>query len=481
MRTFPSALFALFVGLFSASAATFYAAPGAAGNGNGTQASPFNSLSDAIAAAGAGDTILVAGSTYAVNGDADTMLIPPGKDGLTIRYEDSETGRLPVVVSDTYVTDGWRNTIVSNASENVTISGFAFSFGPTSIGKQNVGSAKLIVTDAPYFTIDNCEFFCTGRPGYQGSGVNGIIFCGKDAPNTKGNATNLLVQNCYFHDLVGNRGDYGRDPIVAYHNATIRNSVFENTWGVLLAANNGQIKNFTFVSNVVTVANFIQNNMSYHRLSNGNSAAGALFHSGYRGMGSAEIAYNIFLGNGNAECGLFNKFRFDGFSGNLSFHHNTVRDFGYVWGYYDKTKSTGTADTKRTVFTLYDNILVLTADGVLFRDEGNNNERIFGPFFTKPGSFFKNNALTTPYTTFAGAATEDPTFDPSDLVFADNLDLSSAPAFRDTSDRTSPDYYLLRTCDEPWVTLNAKADAEPAYIGAIEPLFVPMSTLVLIR
>ena len=307
MRSIIHILFASLACLLPASAATFYAAPGATSNGDGTSASPFNSLSAAIAAAGSGDTILVTGTTYAVNGDADTMLIPPGKDGLTIRYDSAGTGRLPVIVSDTYVVDGYRNSIVSNASENVTISGFAFSFGPTSIGKQNVGSAKLIITDAPYFTLDNCEFFCTGTPGYGGSGVNGIVFCGHDAPNTKGNATHLLVQNCYFHNLVGNRGDYGRDPIAVYHNATIRNSVFENTWGVVLAANNGQFKNFTFVSNVVKVANFIQNNMSYHKLSNGNSAAGALFHSAYRGMGGgAEIAFNVFLGNGNAECGLFN-------------------------------------------------------------------------------------------------------------------------------------------------------------------------------
>ena len=477
MHSIVPALFASFACLLSATAATFYAAPGAASNGNGTQASPFNSLSAAIAAAGAGDTILVTGTTYAINSDADTMLIPPGKDGLTIRYVASETGRLPVVVSSTYVTDGGRSSIVSNASENVTIAGFAFSFGPNSIGKDKVATVKLIVTDAPYFTIDNCEFFCTGTPGYQGSGVNGIIFCGHDAPKTKEKATHLLVQNCYFHNLIGTRGEYGRDPIAAYDDATIRNCVFD-TWGVVLSAKSGQFKNFTFVSNVVKVANFIQSNMSYHRLSNGNKASGALFHSAYDGMGSAEIAYNVFLGNGNAECGLFNKYRFEGFSGNISFHHNTVRDFGYVWGYYDKTASTS---TKRTVLTVYDNILMLTADGILIRDEGFKNESINGPFFAKPGSFFKNNALTTPYTTFSGAATEDATFDPSDLVFADNLNLTAVPAFRNTSDRTSPDYYRLRTSDEPWVYLNAKADVEPAYIGAIEPFYVPMKTVIFFR
>ncbi len=469
--------------ILSASATTFYADCGAATNGDGSESSPFNTLADAIDAASPGDTILVTGTTYAINSDADTMLIPPGKDGLTIRYAASETGRLPVVVSSTYVADGWRDSIVSNASENVTISGFAFSFGPNSIGKQNVGSVKLIVTDAPYFTIDNCEFFCTGTPGYQGSGVNGIIFCGHDAPKTKETATHLLVQNCYFHDLVGTRGEYGRDPIAAHNDATIRNCVFENTWGVVLSAQSGKFTNFTFVSNVVTVANFIQDNMSYHRLSNCNKATGALFHSAYDGMGSAEIAFNVFFGNGDAECGLFNKFRFDGFAGNISFHHNTVRDFGYVWGYYDKKAYDGTSNTnpKRTVLTLYDNILMLTADGVLFRDEGFKNESINGPFFAKPGSFFRNNALTTPYTTFAGAATADATYDPSDLVIADNLDLSAVPAFRDTTDRTSPDYYRLRTSAAPWVVQNAKADATPAYLGAVEPFYVPMRTTILLQ
>lgn len=444
-------------------------------SGDGSLSSPYRTMREGILAAGAGDTILVTGTTYAINSNADTMQIPPGKDGLTIRYDSGGTGRLPVVISDTYVVDGWRDSIVSNASENVTISGFAFSFGRESIGKQNVGSVKLIVTDAPYFTLDNCEFFCTGTPGYGGSGSGGIVFCGNDAPNTKGNATHLLVQNCYFHNLVGSRGDIARDPIAAYHDATIRNCFFENTWGVVLSANNGQISNFTFVSNVVKVANFIQNNMSYHRLSNGASSSGALFHSAYRGMGSAEIAFNVFLGNGDAECGIFNKFRFDGFKGNISFHHNTVRDFGYVWGYYDKSSSTS---TKQTVFTLYDNILMLNAGGILFRDEGYKNERINGTSFVKQGSFFRNNALTKPYTTFAGAATQDPTYDPSDLVIADNLDLSAVPAFRDTTDRTSPNYYRLRTSDELWVVLSAKPDATPAYIGAVEPLYVPPATII---
>ena len=178
----------------------YYVDSQAAPGGTGTQAAPYATIPAALAEASANSTIWVRGGegrAYGVTNNTDTLQISPGMEGLSLRaYETTpgDRGRADVVISDTYITDGNRFNIISNAATGVTISGLAFSFGINSIGKQKVGACSIFWNDGPFATLENCVFRAPEPSKYAGSGTTPLIWCKTT------DATNLVVRGCEFYN-----------------------------------------------------------------------------------------------------------------------------------------------------------------------------------------------------------------------------------------------------------------------------------------
>jgi len=113
-------------------------------NGSGTQASPFNNLADAMAAAGNGDTIFVYAGDGGATNQTGTFLLPPGVNligqaqGLVVAQTIEPAGNRPVIAGT--VQPGGNNTI----------SGFEFI--------DSVGGSAIEATDVDNIIIQNNVF-----------------------------------------------------------------------------------------------------------------------------------------------------------------------------------------------------------------------------------------------------------------------------------------------------------------------------------
>ena len=68
------------------------------------------------------------------------------------------------------------------------------------------------------------------------------------------------------------------------------------------------------------------------------------------------------------------------------------------------------------------------------------------------------------------------------MTVTNNIVQEPAPQFM-SLDPASPDFMRIKTSKTPWVTSGWTGDAgeHPAFIGAVEPLFVPPGTLLTVR
>lgn len=113
-------------------------------NGTGTQASPFNNLADAVAAAGNGDTIFVYAGDGGATNQTGTFLLPQGVNligqaqGLVVAQTIEPAGNRPVIAGT--VQPGGNNTI----------SGFEFI--------DSVGGSAIEATDIDNIIIQNNVF-----------------------------------------------------------------------------------------------------------------------------------------------------------------------------------------------------------------------------------------------------------------------------------------------------------------------------------
>ena len=442
--------------------------------------SPVRTIPEALALAQAGDTIWVRGGedrAYVVSNETDTLRIPAELEGLSIRAyagTPGDGGRAAFSVSPSYIDDGHRMHIVSNAAPDVTFAGFECSYGAKSLGVQNKGSVLLVAIAAPRFTIADCEFFCTGIPGYAQSGANGIVAAIK-VGNDWHAATGLLVERCFFHDTTGYRGDIGTYPLRVPTGTTIRQCVFSNAWGVATDPGPGQTKyrDFTFVSNVVHSGPV--RNASYFSFPSG------LFSGGWGGLGPGpEIAYNVFVGTGEPNRGILALSRWDGLGGSERFHHNVVRNYGWVWGYNRNGDPTG-----KTVAEIFDNVFDLMEGGTVVRDEGFDGEtpRVGTPIFYT-GSFSRNNAIVAPGAFWGGASALAEDYDRSVVSPLDDLEIDGPPDWICTNDLFHADFYRYRTSRTAAVDLGVlgwrgEDNEYPLWIGARPPRYPPSTMLIL--
>ncbi len=438
----------------ASSAATLYVDCDADAAGAGTEASPFNSLNAAIAAAAAGDTICAKGSLLV----ADTnpcVVIPADKTGLTITgWEDQ---RLALEVADGFITNGGGGTnVITVCAEGCTISGIDFTYHKNSLGLDKKGSAEFVNFRAQNGTLRDCSFFkpASEKPAYGGAGA--IVGC---APS---GAEYLLVEKCHFENIYGYRGDVNRDAIAIGNYATVRHCVFTNCWGMLAPAKNDLSHNYLVVSNVVFLAE--ADDGGYISRSGANVG---VFWSAYNGLGGGEIAYNVIVGTDRSQS-VFGYKTWQGFrSGTVLFHHNTVVGLScLVAGGSNKQNG-----ANNMTLHAFDNVLdmdVLFFENTSVAGTGKKVSHI------KAGSLFKNNAYHIADETIIaeGAATESEEYNLVDaLDFANNYSLASPPVFRVT-DLASPGFYVPKTRDNPtWATKNRALTslgvvAYPDFIGA---------------
>ena len=459
----------------SASATTFYAECGAATSGDGSAASPFNSMADAIGAAAPGDTIAVRGAID-VSDPSQCVLIPADKEGISIvPWGD---GRLTISVSASYASSAGANgtVILFVGAANATVSGIDLSYGKNSLyDSKSKALVHLVEIGATNITLAGCTFLNTA------AGENPY-----GAPTTALTCTNrtasahLTVRNCRFDGLRGYREDthYGVFCIADY--TTVANCFFTNCWCVTAKDNlvKNRCRGFTFVSNTFFVAKCKDGEGWW----NPSKAFYGLFHSSSDEIGSGEIAYNILVAEDHKQS-IFNYIRPEAFdSGTIKFHHNTALGFKYLFsgGNPDSDYKSNYGNHKAH-FEFFDN--VIEVDTLFFEDTSKSSPVTA----LKSGSFFRNNAFCTTNLTVLcdGLATKAESYDLFTILdFADNYPLSSPPVFISTQ-AASPDFYVPKSRLNPsWAAkhcalVETGGVSYPDFIGA--RMFQPIkgTTMVL--
>lgn len=436
--------------------------------------SPVRTVPEALALAQAGDTIWVrggAGRAYGVTNDVDTLPIPATLEGLSIRaYAETpgDGGLASVAISDTYVADGNRAHIVSNAAANVTIEGFDFSFGTSSVGKQNVGSCAIVRTDAPFTTVENCRFRMPRPTGYAGSGANTALV---ETPSGNG-PTNLVVRGCGFYNTrTANRYHNFAPPVRCANNGLVVGNVFSNVnW---TATTRGD--RFSFVSNVVYGANE----------ETAGERAGIVLNSGR----DAEIAYNVLAADPASDkrhAVFFGFWR--AWTGNVLVHHNTC-----IGGSTLVFAGGPLVNESRRKPKIFCNLFVPAGAGTNIVESVNSatQTNLFGhvPTTFRPGSVFRNNASPATAAFSGGTAplqvTNYQLVGEDGLFVADNLVLDAPPVFVVTNDIRHADFYRYRTSRTAAADLGVlgwrgENGEYPLYIGAKPPLY-PESTMLILR
>ena len=186
----------------------------------------------------------------------------------------------------------------------------------------------------------------------------------------------------------------------------------------------------------------------------------------YGEISNGEIAYNVFVGS---DIAFFEKDANHGYAGQPRFHHNTVVGCS---GFVQVDEVNNISWTP----WIFDNLIIASGTGCIIRENATSLANRKSSF--KAESFFKGNVWLAPDFVSGTAPTQ---FDDYELglVVSDNKELTVAPAFLDTSDPTSPDYYRLNAERYPWVRTIAQGASgtignttysyEATYVGAVEP------------
>ena len=234
-------LMVLFCQMLFASGATWYVQAGATG-GDGSEASPFGVIQDAVKAASGGDTIRVGEGTYSTGGGDESGIMSRvsmvNKPGLKLigagRGKSIIVGSRDSSAGDEFGADeDVVRCIYVSSSSGAIIEGFTLRDGATrtkgsSAGKTNAGAG--FYADGADVYIQDCEIVhCAGNFGascYQGTAVR------------------CLIDNCYGK----NAGGY----ITRYVNSVITRS--KASAGSTATLNMCSIYNCTVVDNASTWA-----------------------------------------------------------------------------------------------------------------------------------------------------------------------------------------------------------------------------------
>lgn len=414
---------------------------------DGSAAAPFPTIKAAVdaanAIAGAGTVVYVAPGVYPVSsaGDLATVSVP---DLLVCAANPADK---PVVALDANLSVAVNNPVVfavPQGSDRLTVANLKFTYSyaanKNAAGNSLGESGKIFSFAANDCVFDGCEFVQTGTTGKSWQ-EGGLIFA-----NTRNKGDRLVVRNCRFDHF----GAAELRPIKIGNDAQIVGNVFDSCSGCFTVhqyASGGY-----FVSNrVVNCTNPIfANGDNFAELKNG------------------EIAYNVFVSSG---VPVFRKRNDRGYSDQPRFHHNTIV------GCDSFIRVDEVNNTPWTPW-IFDNLVIAAPSGCVIRENATSLANRTSSFLD--GSFFTGNAWLAP-SLVAGTAPENfPDSYSLGLAVSDNLALSAAPEFLDTTDATSTNFYRLNAVRYPWVRTTARGasgmiDGAPVshpatYVGAVEPL-----------
>lgn len=369
--------------------------------------------------------------------------------GTTLRAYGDE-GRVNIRVSDTFKDEGGTKDIVTISAADVTLKGFSFVYGPESLKS----GLRLIAYSGDNLTLADCHFEGTQAIALGGSGMNGLIAVHSESIYPTG----LKVVDSEFVTIRGTRHDWAPSIFTAAGDATFAHNLFTNCYGAVHSSFNGQAGGILFVSNVVYAA---EDTTYYAQIGSGEAG---FFRSAYKGLGSGEYAYNVFLGPSNQP--LFNLATWQGFIGKVSIHHNVIKGFDCVFGHGEGANQAG---NENCPFEFFDNLIEVNS--VFIEDTPDNATTMF-----KAGSFFRNNAYFAPDGLVSGRSTELSGYSfAENMALTDNIVLMEPATFINTADRESDNFYRPReTANPTWATKQAAWTDDgkyPAYIGAVEPVF----------
>ena len=484
----------------TAFAADIYVDSSFIGTSDGSQAAPFATIKDAVAAVGEGDTIWVYGSdtvSYVMEDDSAAVVIDP--DNITIRgYTDlgeaqdwSQTNKMAKV----YIPDGYANrsfeidgntqTPFTVNGANLKITGVFFDFGGKSFRQQNKGGNNMIVVTNSNFCVENSFFYMSSATGYSGSSTP---ISGKS------------IKNSVRHDMVFNRCGFHytssyRDEASAFGHClgvlTVKNCYFERVYKMATGGSD-EIRNTTL--NVVS-------NIFYNCHSASDGWVDALFSkSGNYFPKNASIRYNRIIRDdydpkSKWSSSPYNVLSHGGMYGGsydkeFEFHHNTI--VGADTAFITRRRNSGNENTDVWTPEIHNNIFILNDGGVFIQEnEGSVPGKMFYNDYTtsyKVGSFIRNNAIMCD-TFVGGDATTNSWYKleyeegaACGVVIQDNLEITTAPTFVNTTDVLDENFYRLRLEDYEWVRKNAWTGENgeyPRYIGALEPLPISCSLMII--
>lgn len=194
----------------------YYVDSQAASSGDGTQASPFATIQEGIDVACAGDTIYLRGSLYVTNA-SQCVVIPADKPELTLAKWDAD--RFSIEVDNEFIKNmpnKASTNIITVCAQSNTISGIEFVYHKNSLGQQNYGKGSFVFFCTNYQTVVGCRFYrpptSAEAPGY--AGVDSLI-SGRQWGGGKDNAYGqdyITIRDCVFENTFGGRGDTHKYP-----------------------------------------------------------------------------------------------------------------------------------------------------------------------------------------------------------------------------------------------------------------------------
>lgn len=477
----PAASAEMIIASSDASEKDVYVDSAMAVSGDGSESSPLRTIPEGIARARAGFTIHVRGGEgreYVILGDADHILVPASKAGLTIRgWGDGKP-----LVSVTNKLDSAQTTdspIVIEAP-NVVLSGLSLTYSYDSLselgyGKPNHPLVRFEET-ATSNVVEDCDVIrgvwsANADHNRYGTGQSGIFL--ELAP--------CSFRNCRFFSVRSENSVYQLAPIVLDDTrrdrsvpCEIAGCVFSNcTWIVNCKKGREPV---TVISNV-----FLNCACEVDAASSNGNPTDGLFRGAANGPGSLLLAYNIFYndetmeGKSKTVCQGCRETYNDGFTA----HHNTVVGF-------DNFLSKSNLFGPNCPASIFDNLFVLNEGGFVcneawwFNATTNNVATSF-----KSDSFVRNNFVAGGAQVNGGTLTQYEGYGFTDNVMVTNNLSAPEPVFVSLNPQ-SPYFCCMKSNENKELTGKTVAwtgdgGEYPAYLGAVEPLSSDAAFILLFR